>query len=243
MKQPVTGKSEPINTKAVIVGMILMSIIVHVGFGATYIKEFPVFQKFNWLHHIHGALMGTWVMLLILQPVLIHFKKFTSHRLLGKVSYLLAPCMLVSMVFIARQNYETGILKKTAADVMAVQSITWMQIVLFTLFYSLAIYSRKNTYFHMRFMIGTAIVMLGPPINRILVSYFTDIPVPTILLISLYVKTAVAAVLLLNDLAKRKNITPGLIVFGAFLFSDVVYHLRYADAWQAVGRFIMNSIY
>lgn len=49
MKQPVTSRSEPINTKAIIVGMILMSIIVHIGFGATYIKQFLIMQKIKLL--------------------------------------------------------------------------------------------------------------------------------------------------------------------------------------------------
>ena len=243
MNQNKLNQPASINTEAIIIGMILVSVIVHLGFGATYIKHFPVFEKFTWVHHIHGALMGAWVLLLIVQPFLIHYKKKATHRLLGKLSYVLAPLMIVSMLLIAKHNYEKNIVTKSAVDVMAVQSITWMQIVLFTLFYSLAIYFRKNTYFHMRFMIGTAIVMLGPPINRILVSYFNDIPVPNILLISLYIKTGLAAALLLNDLVKKKNYTPGLIVFVTFLFSDIVFHARYSDAWQAVGRFIVNTLY
>ena len=243
MKQDKSIQSTTINTGFIIFGMVLVFIIVHIGFGATYIKHFPEFKSFKWVHHIHGALMGAWILLLIIQPVLIHYKKFTIHRLLGKLSYVLVPLMIVSMLFIAKQNYEKNILTKSSVDIMAVQSITWMQIVMFTLFYSFAIYFRRNTYFHMRFMIATAIVMLGPPINRILASYFTDITVPNILLISLYVKTGLVAVLLLNDFVKKKNCTPGLIVLCVFLFSDVVYHLRYSDAWQAVGRFIINTFY
>lgn len=243
MQESKINPTAPINTRSIIIGMVLASIIVHLGFGATYIKHFPVFEKFTWVHHIHGALMGAWVLLLIVQPFLIHYKKISTHRLLGKLSYVLAPLMIVSMLFIAKLNYEKNILTKSPVDVMAVQSITWMQIVLFTLFYSLAIYFRRKTYFHMRFMIGTAIVMLGPPINRILVSYFTDIPVANILLISLYVKTGLAAALLLTDWVKKKNYTPGLMVFGAFLFSDMVYHARYSDAWQAVGKFIEHTFY
>ncbi|MBK7308434.1 MAG: hypothetical protein IPN43_18335 [Chitinophagaceae bacterium] len=243
MQQDKINQPAAIKTGNIIFGMILMFIIVHIGFHATYIKEFPVFQKYNWLHHIHGALMGSWVMLLLVQPILIHKKKFAAHRFLGKLSYAIAPCMIVSMVFIARNNYETGILKKSAADVMATQSITWMQIVMFILFYSLAIYCRKNTYNHMRFMIATAIIMLGPPINRIIVSYFPDVPIPYIFLISLYVKTAVAAALFLSDLVKKKYLMPGLIVLSTFLFSDVVFHARYSDAWQAVGKFIVNTFY
>mgnify|MGYP003412289957 CR=1 FL=1 len=232
-----------IKTRNNIIGMILMIVIVHIGFHATYIKQFPEFQKFNWLHHIHGALMGAWVLLLLLQPILIHYKKFAAHRFLGKLSYAVAPCVIVSMVFIARHNYQTGILKNSAADVMAIQSITWMQIVMFVLFYSLAIYYRKNSYNHMRFMIATAIIMLGPPINRIIFSYFTDIPTAYVFIIALYIKTGVAAALFLSDFIKKKYLMPGLIVLLAFLFSDIVFHARYSDAWQAVGKFIVNTFY
>ncbi len=232
-----------IKTRNIIFGMIVMFVIVHIGFHATYIKQFPEFQKFTWVHHVHGALMGAWVLLLLVQPILIHYKKFAVHRFLGRLSYIVAPFVIVSMVFIARHNYETGILKKSAAEVMAIQSITWMQIVMFVFFYSLAIYYRKNPYHHMRFMIATAIIMLGPPINRIIVSYFPDVPTLYIFLISLYVKTGVAAALFLSDFIKKKNLMPGLVVFSAFLFSDVVFHARYTDAWQAIGKFIVNMFY
>jgi len=238
-----TNQPATINTRNIIFGMILMFVIVHIGFHATYIRQFPVFEKYNWLHHIHGALMGSWVMLLLVQPILIHYKKFAAHRFLGKLSYAVAPCVIVSMVFIARNNYQTGIINKSAADVMAIQSITWMQIVMFVLFYTLAIYFRKNSYNHMRFMIATAIIMLGPPINRIIFSYFPDVPTLYIFLISLYVKTGVAAALFLSDFIKKKYLMPGLIVLLVFIFSDVVFHARYSDAWQAIGKFIVNMFY
>ena len=37
-----------------------------------YLQYFPEFEKFTWLHHIHGALMASWIMLLVVQPVLIY---------------------------------------------------------------------------------------------------------------------------------------------------------------------------
>lgn len=231
------------NIKLIITGMILMFIIVHIGFHATYLKHFPEFTKFNWIHHIHGALMGAWVLLLVVQPVLIYHKGFTAHRFLGKLTYVLAPFIMTSMFFVARENYQAGILKKTSVDVMAIQSITWMQLFMFVLFYSLAIYHRKITAMHMRFIIGTAILMIGPPMNRILISYFPDIGAANILPIVLYLKTAIAASLFLIDVAKKQNWLPYLIVLLAFLFSDLVYHARYSEIWQAFGNFVAHNLY
>lgn len=231
------------NIKHIITGMIFMFIVVHIGFHATYIKHFPEFTKFNWIHHIHGALMGAWVLLLVVQPVLIYHKRFTTHRFLGKLTYVLAPIIMTSMFFVARENYQAGILKKNSDDVMAIQSITWMQLFMFVLFYALAIYHRKITAMHMRFIIGTAILMIGPPMNRILISYFPEMGAATILLVVLYLKTALAAILFFIDVAKKKNWIPYLIVLLAFLFSNLVYHARYSEIWQAFGNFVVHHLY
>lgn len=126
---------------------------------------------------------------------------------------------------------------------MAVQSITWMQIAMFVLFYSLAIYFRRNTYYHLRFMVGTAIIMIGPAMSRTIFSYFPDAPTAYIFLIPLYVKTGLAAAFLLSDMLKQKNWKPGFVLVMVFVFSDMVFHARYSDAWQAVGKFIVNAFY
>lgn len=243
MQKNKVSHSTPINIKAIIAGMIVIFIIVHIGFHASYIKHFPEFTKFTWIHHIHGALMGSWIILLVVQPILIYKRRFTIHRFLGKLTYVIAPLIIFSMFLVAKQNYQTGIVKKAAVDVMAIQSITWMQLFMFVLFYSLAIYYRKFTDKHMRFIIGTAIVMIGPPINRILISYFPDIGVTTILPLVLYLKTALVAAFFLSDVAKKKNWTSYLIVLLAFLFSAFVYHARYSDTWQAFGNFVVNNLY
>ena len=85
------GRSGQIQTKSIIIGMGLMFILVHIGFYVTYIRHFPEFNDFNWVHHIHGALMGAWVILLLVPPVLIHKKMYRVHRFLGKLTYVLYP--------------------------------------------------------------------------------------------------------------------------------------------------------
>lgn len=234
---------QSINTKAIIFGMVLMFILVHVGFHATYIRHFPVFNNFTWVHHIHGALMGAWVMLLLVQPILIHKKMYSTHRLLGKLTYILVPVLLVFMLLIARQNYQTGIIKASSEEVFARQSITWMQIFMFVLFYSLAIFFRRQTHRHLRFMIGLAIVMIGPPMGRIIMAYWDQTSLPYFVIIPLVVKTGIAASLLISDIIKKKDWIPYTIVLMAFVLSDIVYFARYSEAWQALGRFVAGTFY
>jgi len=46
---------QPIHTKAIIIGMGLLFILLQIGFHPTYLKYFPEFEKFTWLHHILGG--------------------------------------------------------------------------------------------------------------------------------------------------------------------------------------------
>lgn len=243
MLQEKSEETTAINTTGIILFMVLVFGVVHIGFHATYIRHFPVFEKFNWVHHVHGALMASWTIMLVVQPFLIHRHKYTVHRFIGKLSYVIAPLILISIVLVAKYNYHSGVVKATSAEVFAKQSITWMQFFMFLLFYSLAIYNRKDTQKHMRFMIGTAIIMLGPGLGRALKAYCPTVFENFATLIPLYVKIAIAGVLLSIDIVKNKNWRPYAIVFSAFLLAAIVYHARYSGGWQSFGKFLVNYVY
>jgi hypothetical protein len=232
-----------IDTRNTIIAMIMVFILVHIGFHATYIQYFPTFQEFTWLHHIHGALMASWVFLLVLQPVLIHTRKFAAHRFVGKLSYLIAPLMMISMLIIARVSYHKWVGEYGSTEVFSWQSVTWMQFSMFVLFYSLAIFYKKDTFRHMRFMIGTAIIMVGPSLSRTINEYLDTSLDVDFELIPLYVKTGLAAALLAVDVIKKKDWMPYSIVLLAFLFADLVYYARYSEAWQSFGRIVVKVLY
>jgi hypothetical protein len=187
--------------------------------------------------------MASWPILLILQPVLIHKGRFDAHRFIGKLSYVIAPLIIISIFLIARFSYNKWIVEYTPEEVFSWQSITWMQLFVFVLFYSLAIFFRKDTPKHIRFMIGTAILVMGPGLSRIISVYFTSLPGEYAFLIPLYLKTGLAAALLLIDVIRKKNLMPYVIVLLAFILSDIVYHARYSEAWQAFGRFVIHYLY
>jgi len=243
MEQDKINQAAPINTGFIIAGMLLMFILVHVGFQATYFKHFPEFKKFTWIHHVHGALMGSWVLMLVLQPILIYKQKFAAHRFIGKLSYVIAPLMVATMLLVARINYHTGIAQTSSEEIFSRQSNTWMQIFMFVLFYALAISYRKHTDRHMRFMIATAIVMSGPAMSRIIFNYWGEASVPYNVIIPFCVKTGLAALLLIADITRKKNWMPYFIVLLAFLLADLVYYARYSDAWQAFGKFVIHNLY
>ena len=140
--------------------MLVLIPLIFAGFYKTYIEQIPNFsENINSFIHIHAFIATIWISMLIAQPFLILNKKFALHRAIGKLSYIVFPLLILSFVpqmirIVHSENPEN--LFYPLADC-----------VLLIVFYSMAIYNRKTSSKHMRYMIATAIVFLGPTIGRI----------------------------------------------------------------------------
>jgi hypothetical protein len=135
--------------------------LVFFGFYKTYFIQFPTFRdvKHNYIH-IHAAIAIIWVLLIIVQPFLIVNKKFSWHRKLGKLSYLIFPLLILSFIPMVLNNLNSDTPENAFFPIG--------DGTLLVLFYSLAIYNRKKTALHMRYMIAAALVLFGPTVGRIL---------------------------------------------------------------------------
>ncbi len=230
--------TQHLHTKAIIIGMVLLFIALQIGFHPTYFQYFPEFKKFTWLHHIHGALMASWMILLVVQPILIHKGKYAAHRFIGKLSYIIAPLMIASMFLVLRFTYHKHVLNISMKEEMSNQAPIIMQLVSFTVLYALAIIYRKHTFYHLRFMIGTALLLMIPIVGRIFFEYFA-----AEVWYDLYVSVGIAFFLMIYDVRKKKDWKPYAIVTAVLFSILIVYLARYSEAWQAVGRFVVNTFY
>ena len=152
---------------------LLLILFAFAGFYTTYFSK--LFLPTPYIIHFHFVLLALWVFMLIAQPFLIKYKKLSTHRLLGKVSYLLVPLVLITSWLLTRNEYyrkidilqndvtvglqdinQFEILKKASVDPAAFISIIW-----FITFYSLAITFRKKATKHARYMLATALILLS----------------------------------------------------------------------------------
>ncbi|MEI6266083.1 MAG: hypothetical protein WCP74_13365 [Sphingobacteriia bacterium] len=232
------NQDSSINTKSIIAGMVLLFIALQLGFHPTYIQYFPAFEKFTWLHHVHGALMASWIILLVVQPIFILKGKLKSHRFLGKLSYIIAPLMILSMFLVLRFTFHKHVLDVAEKVELSNQAPIIMQLIGFTILYTLAIFYRKQTYYHMRFMIGTAVLMMIPIVGRIFFEYFG-----ATVWYDLYLTVGLSIILLMNDIRNKQNWKPYAIVTGVLMSILFVYLIRNTDAWYFVGRFWANNFY
>lgn len=154
--------------KNVTIFFVIILAIVVLGFFKTYFGLFPSFNKVTTIQHIHGLLFTTWFIVLCAQPLLIRYGYYKAHRLIGKFTYILVPCIIISIHFIAQEAYLNAISRGVSkADAVSGLYFATYQIFDFTALYILAIANTKNTPAHMRYMITTSLAICGAGFRRL----------------------------------------------------------------------------
>ena len=213
------------------------------GFHKTYTVFFPDFKGFQFVQHLHGALMLAWVLCLIVQPLFIRFNKVHIHRIIGKSTYVLAPLLSFSIFLVSRMVYlrtlSTG---HTQAEAVGVMTNSIPDLIDFIILYSLGIIYRKNNFRHMRYMICSSFLMIGPGLGRGLALNF-NLPDTTVTIINSAVIISIGIFLWALDAAKGKWLNPYIAGILAIVFMRFCYFNMYSDAWQSFGSFIARNFY
>ena len=204
------------------------------GFYKTYIIFFPSFTGFSNVQHFHGIMMMVWMIFLITQPLLIRSGKVTIHRAIGKLSYVVAPLLIVSIFLVSRMVYHRPE-PVPHEEKIAMIALSIPYLVGFVTFYSLAIINRKETYKHMRYMIATSFLMIAPGLGRALIIYFHK-SLDYAVNVSNYLVMVIAIGLLINDIVKKRSWVPFTVVLFVFLLLHLAWNLRDSALWQIIGE-------
>jgi len=141
--------------------------IVFLGFFKTYFGLFPSFTNVTLIQHVHGLLFIAWFALLFVQPLLIRYGKYRAHRIIGRCTYVLVPCIIISIHFIAREAYLNAVAAHAPRrEILANTYFQVYQIFDFAVLYLLAIINKHRTPYHMRYMIATSLAIVGAGLRR-----------------------------------------------------------------------------
>lgn len=197
--------------------LILLIPLTLLGFYKTYFNQFPSFEEnINIFVHLHAIIASIWILMLIAQPILIAKKKNKLHKQVGRLSYTLFPLLILSfipqMIRIINSDYPNFLFFPLADSILLI------------LFYSLAIYYRKKPAKHMRYMIGTAVVFLGPTFGRIgsIVLELPEILSQNILYAIIYF---IMIGLILYDKKNGKNYRPYLLILATWVVHQILFNL------------------
>lgn len=206
-----------------------------IGFHKTYTVFFPEFKGFRWEQHFHGAMLMCWFALLIIQPFLIKYKKNKIHRTVGKVGYILAPLVCYSIFLVTKMVYYREIATRTESSVLGQLSLDIPTIFIFGLFFILAMVNRHKSDAHMRYMIGTSLLMIGPGLGRALI-ILGGMPFPLTVSVVYYLGEIIAVLILLNDIRKKTNIKPSLTVAVVLIVNHIFWAFQESVWWQAIAK-------
>lgn len=196
--------------------LLLLIPLIFAGFYNTYIVQFPNFGKnIDVYSHIHAFIASVWVATLIVQPFLIANKKIALHRIIGKLSYLVFPLLILSFiprVMKTMNSEDTRYLFFPLADGF-----------LLLIFYAMAIYYKRTTFKHMRYMISAVLVLLGPTFGRIgpILLGWSELLTQNVEYAIIY---SILISLIVYDLNNKRKFQPYLIALGGFFIHQMVYY-------------------
>ena len=233
--------------KNISIFFVFVFIILIWGFYKSYIIYFPTFKggyfggsSYNYIQHTHGALMLTWVLSLIIQPILIKKQLYNIHRIIGKISYFIVPMLLFSIFLVSKTFYYRTLTTATEKD--AIGTITGIvNIIAFGIFYLLAIVNKKNIPKHLRYMIGTSLLLINPGLSRALFIFFGM--AETGLAVSDYVAMSIAICFIVYDYRNHKNYKPYIVILAVLLITHLIWLFRNFDVWQTIGKNIVRYLF
>jgi len=205
------------------------------GFHRTYTVFFPAFEGFLFVQHFHGFMMLLWMFMLVVQPLLIVRRRYALHHLIGRASLLLAPLVMLSIFLVSKMVYYRSLETGSTADAYANISLSIPGLITFAILYGLAMSNRHRTFYHMRYMIGTGVLMIGPGLGRILGIWF-GVPGPLGVTVTLIVVALVSLAFLVVDVVYKSDVKPYAIVAFLMVMQSVVWETRYLELSQSIWR-------
>ncbi len=207
--------------------LILVALVI-AGFYKSYFGLFPHFDNnIIFLTHVHAFVMTLYVILLIVQPLLIRYKKFRIHRFLGRFSYVLVPIIILSFFGMIYKEYNDKLVHKISnAEFIEFTFLNISKLLLFGGFYMLAIINRKKTPFHMRYIISSALVFVEPSLSRATFFWMNMDFLPSFLYSFGLTDFALIA-LIFFDKIKRLNYKPYLIALVFFLIYQIAWYMLF----------------
>gem|GEM_PF-518550 len=237
-KEP--GYKEPGYKNVSLLFIVILGFVV-MGFFKTYFGLFPSFHNVTLIQHIHGLLFTVWFVLLIVQPLLIRYGKYRAHRIIGRFTYVLVPCIIISIHFIAREAYLNAVAAHLPRHtILANTYFQVYQIFDFAVLYLLAILNTHRTPYHMRYVIATSLAIAGAGLRRFF-AHDLGMDGSDALLYGFIVPDLFLLGLILYDKIKGQNSRAYVIALIILTVSHYsFYFLPESALWQSVAGYFVR---
>ncbi len=188
--------------------------LVVVAFWPLYFsRPFAAIDLYTHFHALTGSL---WFVLLIAQPLSIHYRRLALHRELGRCSYVLAPLFVLAGVLLSHHRLASMSDETFAAEGYS-HYLPFYASVVFAAAYALGLRYRRVPKAHGRFMLLTAMPLVDPVIGRVLFFYFPPLPSPWLYQAVTFTLATAAAGLLVFSYRAQPAARRALVTYFSFL--------------------------
>jgi hypothetical protein len=211
--------------------LLVVLLIFIAGFWIPYFSQIPRFEASITVPvHIHAALLFGWLVLLIIQPLAIQSGAYRLHRTLGRISYVLAPFIVISAIAMIHKEYQAHLADgANTRSALAAEFLSIAQLALFTAMYCAAIFQarRRDIAAHMRYMICIVFVLLPAGLARTF-GYWLEMKQSLSQTYCLIVIDVCLIGLIALDRSRRLPARPYCLALGAYVAVEI--------GWVALGR-------
>lgn len=208
---------------------LILILFIALGFYYPYFSLFPQFKSVTPTVHIHAISLMLWAFILIAQPILIRYKKYKAHKILGRATYFLVPVVILTCFGVMRQQYYEGIERKlTSVQSLKSLFVSLTQALSIIIFYLLAIINvlKGNIAAHMRYMICLFLQFIPPTFGRTL-GYWLGLRQVYTNTIAVSVGACILIVLIIADNKRKEDFTPYVVALSLYLIFNI--------SWFALG--------
>jgi len=203
------------------------------------------------LVQLHGISMFLWVVMLITQARLIRTKRRPRHRSLGVLSYVLAPVLVVSTILFIHETLSRSLAGVAVIPPRSLLNLALMlnATVLFGVIYGLAMYYRRNSLRHARYMVCTLFPLFTPVTDRLIAFHFSGLRAlmptvdggPVVPFAGFMLADVMVIALAIWDWRRNRRLDVFPVVLGLL----VVYHvsvmtLHLLPAWNTFGVWFLS---
>jgi hypothetical protein len=222
------------------IGVLIFTLL---GFYPSYFAYFPKFEGFSWVYHFHAFFATLWIIMLITQAFLIRRKKYYLHRKIGKASYFVIPFLLFSFFLVAKAMYFKNIQINHLSEVDALANLskTGLPDILYIgILYSLGMYYKKRTSWHIRFLTCTGLAALGPGLGRFAFRHFSpEVAGATLGILFLLVPI----IWLIVDIIKKKSPIPLLVFIAISFTAGYMNNAGHSTWWQTFAKWFAEMFF
>ena len=167
VRQPATDKR---TERVFFSGMaVALAIAVFAGFAPTYyLRTSFGSPELPWYLHLHGLAFTGWMVLLVVQTSLVAANKTAVHRTLGLFGVVLGVIMMILGGYVAVARIRAGFMASPpGAPQFLFLTLPMATLVVFPLLFGSAIWLRRRTDFHKRFVLLATLELVTAGVARL----------------------------------------------------------------------------